>query len=394
MRLRSSLKKLILAGLVGVVLAAAVFFFFGRQIFGYALPTEKLVFSSLKPKPLLEIKDRNGLVIGYFRGVPGRPILYRSLKTISPHLRDWVVLLEDAKFYSHEGFDFDEIKNSFLDNLEAGRILRGGSTLSQQLAKNMFLDEERTLVRKLFEIPWTLQIERDLSKNQILELYMNFIEWGPGVYGAEMASRHYFDKTAQELTPEEALFLALIIPNPIRFDPLQNPSRLKFLKARATYMIERWNFENKKSGIKLETQQDFSLSWNFADPSENNRRFLPFHIGNYGGQKVQRQKILAPFEEHIEKYYWASVKRNGDFRLAIIWPTQFDFFNWKLVKDPSEQARRFCGLKSNESPKFVAIRSIGRNQSLQIPDSDVLDTQGLALVCQEKIRAEDLFWDQ
>jgi hypothetical protein len=128
-----------------------------------------------------------------------------------------VTTSEDAGFFAHHGFDFDELKNSIVADAQAGRAVRGGSTLTQQLAKNLFLSRRKTYARKVREALLTIGLEASLSKQRLMEIYLNIIEWGPGIHGIGEAAHHYFGKDAQDLTPKEAAFLATIIPNPIRY---------------------------------------------------------------------------------------------------------------------------------------------------------------------------------
>jgi monofunctional biosynthetic peptidoglycan transglycosylase len=127
-----------------------------------------------------------------------------------------VVTSEDGGFFGHHGFDFQEIKNTVVSVAEDKRF-RGASTITQQLAKNLFLSRERTYARKVQEALITIALESSLSKQRLLEIYMNLIEWGPGVYGIGEAAHHYFGKDARSLSVKEAAFLATIIPNPIRY---------------------------------------------------------------------------------------------------------------------------------------------------------------------------------
>ena len=142
---------------------------------------------------------------------------YVPLSAVSRHLKNAVIISEDAGFYGHSGFDIDEIKNSFDKNLKVGEFARGGSTISQQLAKNTFLSGEKTIARKLREAIVTIQIEDKLSKNQILEKYLNVVEFGPNIYGVKAAAKHYFSKMPADLTPLEAAFLAMLLPNPKKY---------------------------------------------------------------------------------------------------------------------------------------------------------------------------------
>jgi len=141
------------------------------------------------------------------------------LSQISPHLVHAVIVAEDGSFYVHDGIDWYEVKESFERNIEEGRLVRGASTITQQLAKNLYLSGSRDPVRKLKEWIIAMRLENALSKRRILELYLNLIEWGDGIFGAEAASQHYFGKSAGELTRDEAVRLAAVIPNPLRYNP-------------------------------------------------------------------------------------------------------------------------------------------------------------------------------
>lgn len=146
------------------------------------------------------------------------------LSKISPDLMHAVIVAEDGTFYEHGGFDWYEVQESLEKDWNEGRVARGGSTITQQLAKNLFLSTSKDPIRKLKEAYITMQMERILSKDRILELYLNLIEWGDGLYGAEAAAQEYFGKSAAELTREEAARIAAVIPNPRRHKP-NNDSR-------------------------------------------------------------------------------------------------------------------------------------------------------------------------
>jgi monofunctional biosynthetic peptidoglycan transglycosylase len=127
-----------------------------------------------------------------------------------------VIVAEDGTFWSHSGFDWYEFKESVERNFEEGRAVRGASTISQQLIKNLFLSSSKNPLRKVKEWILTWYMEQQLGKTRILEIYLNVIEWGEGVYGVDAASQYYFDKSAPELTREESARLAAIIPSPRR----------------------------------------------------------------------------------------------------------------------------------------------------------------------------------
>lgn len=139
-------------------------------------------------------------------------------KHISRNLKRAVIAAEDAKFVDHEGFDWDGIQKAYEKNLKKGRIVAGGSTISQQLAKNLFLSTQRTPWRKVEEMIITVMLEKMMSKQRIFEIYLNVIEWGNGVFGAEAAARRYFGASARQLSPYQAARLAAMIPNPRFYD--------------------------------------------------------------------------------------------------------------------------------------------------------------------------------
>ena len=137
---------------------------------------------------------------------------------ISVHLKRAVIAAEDAKFIDHEGFDWEGIQRALERNQQRGRVVAGGSTISQQLAKNLFLSGERSVLRKGQEALITVMLEAVMEKRRILEIYLNVAEWGEGVFGAEAAARHYFGAGAASLSPGQAARLAAMLPRPRYYD--------------------------------------------------------------------------------------------------------------------------------------------------------------------------------
>ena len=148
---------------------------------------------------------------------------WAPLGAISPGLVLCVVRSEDAKFFQHTGFDWVQMQDSFQTNLEEGKYKRGGSTITMQLARNLFLWRGKSLPRKALEVYLTWRLEQTLTKKRILELYLNVVEWGPGVYGIGEASRRYFEKPPSALTLGESAMLAAILPSPLRWNPKRAP---------------------------------------------------------------------------------------------------------------------------------------------------------------------------
>ncbi len=147
------------------------------------------------------------------------------IKRISKNLWRAVLVGEDGAFFGHEGFDTDEMKDALTKALEKKRLPRGASTITQQLAKNLWLSSSRNPFRKLEEIILTRQLEANLTKKRILEIYLNVVEFGPGIYGAEAASRHYFGRSAAGLSPHQAAQLAASLPAPKTWHPGSDSKR-------------------------------------------------------------------------------------------------------------------------------------------------------------------------
>ncbi len=157
---------------------------------------------------------------------------------ISPNLKRALIAAEDSKFMQHQGFDFDGIQKAFEKNEKRGRIAAGGSTITQQLAKNLFLWPEKSFIRKGEEALITLMIESTWSKRRILEVYMNEIEWGTGIFGAEAAARHYFGISANELSEHQAAMLASMVPSPQYYD---RKGETEGLARQTEVILERMN---------------------------------------------------------------------------------------------------------------------------------------------------------
>ncbi|MBI3262425.1 MAG: monofunctional biosynthetic peptidoglycan transglycosylase [Acidobacteria bacterium] len=151
---------------------------------------------------------------------------WASYDRISPHLKRAVILAEDGAFWQHDGLDYTQIKESVEVNLERREFARGASTVTQQLAKNLYLSPSKNPIRKLEELMIARRLEAQLSKRRILELYLNVIEWGDGIYGAEAASRAYFQRPASTLTADQSALLAAAIINPRILNPARPSARL------------------------------------------------------------------------------------------------------------------------------------------------------------------------
>lgn len=159
-----------------------------------------------------------------------------SIEEISPNLQKAVIASEDGNFLTHSGFDFKAIQKAMKSN-EKGKKLKGGSTISQQTAKNVFLWQGRSYLRKGLEAYYTVLIELIWSKERVMEVYLNSIEMGDGVYGAQAASKHWYHKDAKNLSRLEAAGIAAILPNPRKFKPVNSSNYINRRKARISKYI-------------------------------------------------------------------------------------------------------------------------------------------------------------
>ncbi len=203
--------KLALAGLLALFLLVQLWFA-GHILWWRSHNPESTHFMSLR---LDELQQANPNAQLRYQWVP--------YARISVHLKQAVVAAEDDGFVDHEGFDWEGMQKALEKNQRKGRIVAGGSTISQQLAKNLFLSPGKSYLRKAEEAVITLMLEALLDKRRILELYLNVVEWGNGVFGAEAAARHYFGTSAAALSPEQAARLAVTLPNPRKYERMFGP---------------------------------------------------------------------------------------------------------------------------------------------------------------------------
>ncbi len=174
---------------------------------------------------------------------------YVRFQQLPKHLVSALIASEDASFYFHKGFDWDEIQDSVEKSMDAGRWVRGGSTLTQQLAKNLYLTQERSLLRKMKEFFVAKEIEKKLSKSQIIEKYFNVVEFGKNIYGIKKASSHYFQKSPGDLTPAEGAYLVSLLPSPIKYSSAFHASKelSRFNKKRVARLLSLLRLQGKIS---------------------------------------------------------------------------------------------------------------------------------------------------
>ncbi len=207
--------------LIGLFLLTQLWFL-GWVLWWKWVPPQETRFMSLR---LAELRQKQPDARLKYQWVP--------YARISPHLKRAIIAAEDAHFVDHEGFDWEGIQKALEKNQKRGRFVAGGSTISQQLAKNLFLSPTRSMLRKGEEALITLMIETLWDKQRIFEVYLNVIEWGDGVFGAEAAARHYHGISAAQLNAFQAARLAAMVPNPRFYDRNRNAPGL----ARKTAII-------------------------------------------------------------------------------------------------------------------------------------------------------------
>lgn len=232
---------------------------------------------------MTELSRKFPVVIYKGRGKPfevtlrsQRPGGWTSLSQVSKIAIGAVIVSEDWSFYSHKGYDPVAIREAIIEDIEAGGFVRGASTLTQQLAKNVFLEREKNLWRKLREFWLAIELEEKVGKRRILEAYFNVAEWGEGVFGIRAACRHYFGKSPSEISPREAAFLAMLLPSPKKYSVSHRQGALtryarrtvhsillKMLRARyisqseyETALSSRMGFERKLASLVEEDQDE------------------------------------------------------------------------------------------------------------------------------------------
>lgn len=196
-----------------LVIVASCAAFYLLLFFGFRVLTDVGELEQSYPKVVYDKKAKKSEITI----VKERPATWVGLGSVRPVAVAAIVLSEDWAFYQHSGFDWEQIWDSMQRNMEAGRFVRGGSTITQQVVKNVYLSNDKTLTRKAMEAILAMRIERQLTKKRILEIYLNIAEFGEGLYGIGPASRHYFQKHPSQLTAKEGAFLAMLLPSPKKY---------------------------------------------------------------------------------------------------------------------------------------------------------------------------------
>jgi len=312
--------------------------FFKGPLKPYPLPqiNKEEIFKTLKHNQSSFITDKNNNVIKYINSKNAPKSIYKNIDNINPDIIKFVVFLEDAKFFNHKGMDFLEIGQSLKNTLQNNKKLRGASTISQQVIKNVFLDQKKNITRKIYEIPWTLALEKKLKKKEILEIYLNIIEWGPNIKGVEIASQYYFNKSNLDLSLHESLLLALIIPSPSLFNPQLNKKALKRLRYKKNLFLNRASDEKFLSNKRIQQLEKSSLY--FIPLKSKNRKYF-FSISN------------TPLANLINYYYKASKSR----QMSLNWPLQTSWLKKFQKQYPNSLTSKPKYILCGYSPKTSKI---------------------------------------
>ena len=220
---------------------------------------------------LMELRDQEYRSQGLN---PARRQIWVSYDAVSEHVKKAVLLSEDAAFFSHRGVDLFELKEAVKADWERGQLKRGASTITMQLARNLYLNPSKDPLRKLREIAIALQLENALSKRRIFEIYLNVVEWGEGIYGIEAASRRYLSKSASEVDPGEAATLAAFLPSP------RNPSE-KSLLSRRNIILARMAKVGHIGGSELQRQNRKPLVYRGGESFAPHGELFPAQESSY-----------------------------------------------------------------------------------------------------------------
>jgi len=243
---KSLFKYLVIACLM-LILFSPLYMYFSHDV------------SALKMEyPHIQIAPDHSVVIEIKKS---KPAYWVSLKDISRFGKWAIVLSEDWAFYQHQGVDLEQMKVAIADMVEVKRF-RGASTITQQMVKNVFLSESRTVWRKLHEIVIAQKVEKILTKDRILEVYLNSIEYGPGIYGIKAASQHYFQKMPSKINPREGAFLAMLLPSPKRYyTSFEKKHLTKFAQLRVKAILIKLRMGKILTPEEYEYEVDHKMTW-------------------------------------------------------------------------------------------------------------------------------------
>lgn len=303
---KSSVYWCFVLGIWGAIGIGSIFAFYGAK-----MPSAKTWDVPQRP-PNVQIMSYDGQVIAN-RGITGGQALF--LSDMSPYIPQAVIAIEDRRFYSHFGIDPIGLARAMYSNLVAGRTVQGGSTLTQQLAKNLFLSPDRTLERKVQEVLLAFWLEHNFTKDQILEMYLNRVYFGSGAYGVEAAARRYFQKPAKEVNLAEAALLAGLLKAPSRLSPARNPDLAEERGQVVLGAMQRAGFIDDREATTALTQPQtraksyWTGSENFA--ADRVMDDLKVLIGDVKEDLVIETTLDFELQKNAEQVLRTTLEKNG-----------------------------------------------------------------------------------
>ena len=296
-----------------IFLSASVFFYYAKDL---PRPED---FNEQTPIQSTRIYDRTGKVLLYeISGDEKREIV--PINQISDYLKEAVIATEDANFYKHHGIDFDGIIRAIKLDIKIGKLTYGGSTISQQLIRSTFLNTKKTIGRKIREIILTLELERHYSKKQILGWYLNQIPFGPNIYGAESASKNYFNKPAKDLSISEAATLAALIKAPSYYSDSKNSDKLL---ERRNYVIDRM-------------LQEKYLTVKEAKEAKSKKLELGKNL-----ESIKAPSFVLYVEKYLFKKYGKDFLKQGGLKVYTSLDWGLQKYAEKIVKDGAEKNKKY-----------------------------------------------------
>jgi len=226
-----------------------LFLFVWALVFYYSLPeVGYLKRHNPKTTALIELRKAQAKERGRRLRARQRWVSFRKIPKL---LKQSIRISEDASFYRHSGIDYQELKESLKKDIQQGKLVRGGSTITQQLAKNLFLTTNKSFLRKIKEYFIARRLERHLSKNRIFHLYLNIIEFGRGIFGVQAAARHYFGRDVSRLTLEQMIRLTAVIPKPLKVSPQSNSRWLKWKCRWILHKLLKYKYITKEQYLAV-----------------------------------------------------------------------------------------------------------------------------------------------
>ena len=308
----------------------------------FTLPDARLI-ATYRPEQTTEVLDRNGIVLAHLTDEEFR--IWVPLSEISENLQMAVIAAEDDTFFEHEGINYKAAWEALKEDLKKKRYARGGSTITQQLVKNVFLTKEKTITRKLKEFILARRVEEILPKRRILELYLNEVEWGPGVYGAEAAARYYFDKHAGEISVPEAAMLAAMLVNPKRFNPVKYPAPLRHRQQlilnlmRTDRLLTQEDYEESLTMPVVFRYEKIAPQFPMEAESCHIRLLKSALVGMYGEARLFRpgRRIRTTLDAGLQAYLQEQLSQLSDPTLSSNSPVHVNNPPGLLVVEEGEK---------------------------------------------------------